>query len=112
MPPEITEEWLVKQSPEVQAIIRFLLAQIAELKAENAELKAEIARLKKTPQNSSLPPSSAASACQAAPRPPKSKTHAAASRDIPTRAGTDSRRAMRRGGDAQTRGLPSLRSVR
>lgn len=73
MPPEFTEEWLVKQSPEVQAMIRFLLAQIAALKAANAELKAEIARLKKTPQNSSLPPSSQHPHAKPAPPPPKSK---------------------------------------
>lgn len=47
---EITEELIARQSPEAQAIIRFLLAQIADLKAE-------VAALKKTPGNSSLPPS-------------------------------------------------------
>jgi transposase len=73
MPPDFSEEWLIKQSPEVQAIIRFLVAQIAELKSENAELKAEIARLKKTPQNSSLPPSSQHPHAKPAPPKPKSK---------------------------------------
>ena len=48
---QITEELIARQAPEAQAIIRVLLAQIAELKAE-------VARLGKTPQNSSLPPSS------------------------------------------------------
>lgn len=47
MSPEITDELLARQAPEAQAIIRFLLARIAELEA----------RLNKTPQNSSLPPS-------------------------------------------------------
>ena len=47
MSPEITEELLARQPPEAQAMIRFLLARIAELEA----------RLNKTPQNSSLPPS-------------------------------------------------------
>lgn len=47
MSPEITEELIARQSPEAQAIIRLLLARIAELEA----------RLNKTPQNSSLPPS-------------------------------------------------------
>ena len=49
--PPITPEQIAALSPEAQAIIRLLLAQVAELKAE-------VARLKKTPQNSSLPPSS------------------------------------------------------
>lgn len=44
---EITEELIARQSPEAQAIIRLLLAKIAELEA----------RLGKSPQNSSLPPS-------------------------------------------------------
>ncbi len=48
MPLEITEELIARQSPESQAIIRLLLAKIVELEA----------RLGKTPQNSSLPPSS------------------------------------------------------
>jgi transposase len=48
MSPEITEELIARQPPEAQAIIRLLLARIAELEA----------RLPKTPQNSSLPPSS------------------------------------------------------
>jgi transposase len=47
MSPEITEELIARQPPEAQAIIRLLLARIAELEA----------RLPKTPQNSSLPPS-------------------------------------------------------
>ncbi|MEZ5940852.1 MAG: IS66 family transposase [Planctomycetaceae bacterium] len=47
---EITEELIARQPPEAQAIIRLLLAQIAELRAE-------LAALKKTPENSSLPPS-------------------------------------------------------
>jgi len=45
--PLITEELLARQSPEAQAIIRILLAKIAELES----------RLNKTPRNSSLPPS-------------------------------------------------------
>lgn len=47
MSPEITEDLIARQPPEAQAIIRLLLAKIAELEA----------RLNKTPQNSSLPPS-------------------------------------------------------
>jgi transposase len=45
---EITEEVIARQPPEAQAIIRTLLAKLQELEA----------RLNKTPQNSSLPPSS------------------------------------------------------
>jgi transposase len=51
---EITEDLIARQSPEAQAIIRVLLAQIAALEKRVAELEA---RLNKTPQNSSLPPS-------------------------------------------------------
>src|SRR5574340_944293 len=46
--PLVTEELIARQSSEAQAIIRLLLAKIAELEA----------RLNKSPQNSSLPPSS------------------------------------------------------
>lgn len=46
--PLITEELISRQTPEAQAIIRLLLAKLAELEA----------RLSKTPRNSSLPPSS------------------------------------------------------
>jgi transposase len=56
MLPETTEEIIARQPPEAQAIIR-------ALQAENAELKVRIEALErqtkgKTPQNSSLPPSS------------------------------------------------------
>jgi transposase len=44
---EITDDLIARQPPEAQAIIRILLARIADLEA----------RLNKTPQNSSLPPS-------------------------------------------------------
>jgi len=44
----VTDDLIGRQPPEAQAIIRLLLAKIAELEA----------RLNKTPQNSSLPPSS------------------------------------------------------
>jgi transposase len=45
---EITEDLIGRQPPEAQAIIRALLARLAELEA----------RLNQTPRNSSLPPSS------------------------------------------------------
>ena len=44
---EITEELIGRQPPEAQAVIRLLLAKIAELEA----------RLNQTPRNSSVPPS-------------------------------------------------------
>ncbi len=53
MPLGITEEVIARQSPEAQAIIRLLLAHIAKLEARIAELEGA----RKTPQNSSLPPS-------------------------------------------------------
>ena len=44
--PLVTEEMIARQPPEAQAIIRLLLAKLAELEA----------RLNKSPRNSSLPP--------------------------------------------------------
>lgn len=55
MSQDVPESLIACQSPEAQAIIRLLLAQIAELKARVAELESQLGR---TPQNSSLPPSS------------------------------------------------------
>ena len=49
MTTQLTEEWLIQQTPEVQVVIRHLLAEIAQLKEQVRKL---------TPQNSSLPPSS------------------------------------------------------
>jgi len=49
----ITEEIIARQPPEAQAIIRLLLAEIARLEARVKELEGG----RKTPQNSSLPPS-------------------------------------------------------
>jgi transposase len=51
----VTEDVIARQPPEAQAIIRLLLARIEELEERVRELEA---RLNKTPQNSSLPPSS------------------------------------------------------
>ena len=56
MSPRITEEIIARQPPDAQAIIRALLAENAELKARIEEL--ERPGKGKTPQNSSLPPSS------------------------------------------------------
>jgi len=55
MSQHITEELIARQPPEAQTMIRLLLAQVQELTARVATLEA---RLNKTPQNSSLPPSS------------------------------------------------------
>ncbi len=55
MPLEITEDLIARQPPQAQAIIRALMAHVAELTDKVAELEA---RLNKSPQNSSLPPSS------------------------------------------------------
>src|SRR3990172_8456460 len=54
---EITEELIARQPAEAQAIIRALLAQIADLRNELEALQAALAGRNKTPQNSSLPPS-------------------------------------------------------
>ena len=51
----ITEEIIARQPPEAQAIIRLLLAKIAELEARIEKLQRQVKG--KTPQNSSLPPS-------------------------------------------------------
>jgi transposase len=50
----VREDLIARQPPEAQAIIRLLLARIAELDARVSELEA---RLNQTPRNSSLPPS-------------------------------------------------------
>lgn len=60
--PLVTEDAIARQPPEAQAIIRLLLARIAQQDQRIAQLEARVkeleARLGKTPQNSSLPPSS------------------------------------------------------
>lgn len=60
---EITEELIARQPPEAQAIIRLLLKRIEELEG----------RFGKTPQNSSLPPSTQHPHAKPAPKKPKSK---------------------------------------
>jgi len=70
MGPVITEEIIARQSPEAQAIIRLLLAEIAVLKARIEELERQVKG--KTPQNSSLPPSTQHP--HARPQPPKRKS--------------------------------------
>jgi len=68
----ITEEMIARQPPEAQAIIRFLLARVAEQDRRIRALEAEVAALKKTPRNSSLPPSTEHP--HAKPAPPREKT--------------------------------------
>jgi len=53
--PPITPEQLASLPPEIRALVR---AIIDHYEQQLAELKAELAGVKKTPQNSSLPPSS------------------------------------------------------
>lgn len=62
MPLHVTEKVIARQPPEAQGIIRALLAENAELTTRVEELELRIAELErltkgKTPQNSSLPPS-------------------------------------------------------
>lgn len=66
----ITEEIIARQPPEAQAIIRLLLARIAELEARIEELERQAKG--KTPQNSSLPPSTQHP--HARPQPPKGQS--------------------------------------
>jgi transposase len=55
MEPNITDEVIARQPRETQTIIRDLLGRVAELEAEVRELRGQVKG--KTPQNSSLPPS-------------------------------------------------------
>ena len=66
----VTEEIIARQPPEARAIIRALLAEIGELKARIEELERQVKG--KTPQNSSLPPSSQHP--HARPQPPRRKS--------------------------------------
>ena len=68
---EITEEVIARQPREAQAIIRALLVEIAALRAELDELRRQVKG--KTPQNSSLPPSTQHPHAKPAPRKRKSK---------------------------------------
>ena len=70
MPLGITEEIIARQPTEAQAIIRLLLAKIVELEARIEELQRQVKG--KTPQNSSLPPSTQHP--HARPQPPKRKS--------------------------------------
>ena len=67
----VTEEVIARQSPEAQLIIRALLARIARLETELEDLRRQIKG--KTPQNSSLPPSTQHPHAKPQPRSKKSK---------------------------------------
>jgi transposase len=67
----VTEEVIARQPPEAQAIIRMLLAKVAKLEAELDELRRQVKG--KTPQNSSLPPSTQHPHAKPAPRKRKSR---------------------------------------
>ena len=68
---EMTEEVIARQPPEARGLIRALLAKIAKLEAELEELRRQVKG--KTPQNSSLPPSTQHPHAKPKPRKRKSK---------------------------------------
>jgi len=68
---EITEEVIARQSPEAQEIIRLLLVKIARLESRIGELERQVKG--KTPQNSSLPPSTQHPHAKPVAKKPKSK---------------------------------------
>ena len=70
MSSQFTEELIARQSPEAQGIIRALLAEIAALRAELDDLRRQVKG--KTPQNSSLPPSTQHPHAKPAQKKPKS----------------------------------------
>ncbi len=71
MSPVVPEEVIARQTPEAQAIIRLLLAEISALRSEVEDLRRQLHS--KTPQNSSLPPSTQHPHAKPAPTKPKSK---------------------------------------
>ena len=77
MSPEVTEELIARQPLEAQAVIRILMARIDALEAR-------LASVTKTPQNSSLPPSTqhphAKPSCRTPARRPRRRGIAAGSR--------------------------------
>jgi len=71
MEPLVTQEVIARQSPESQLIIRTLVTRIAKLEAEVEKLRRQVKG--KTPQNSSLPPSTQHPHAKPQPRSRKSK---------------------------------------
>lgn len=72
-PPPITPEQLAALSPEVRAVVESI---IQHYERRIAELEAELARLKKSPQSSSLPPSTQHPHAKPSRTEPKSKRNA------------------------------------
>ena len=91
--PLVTKEVIARQPSEVQAIIRTLVARIAELDARLAELEA---RLNKTPRNSSLPPSSEHPHARPVLEQPKSGRKPGGQPGLPSTSGRCSRRKTAR----------------
>src|SRR3989304_1652596 len=91
---EITEQMIARQPAEAQAIIRALLAEIAALRSELDELQRAVRG--KTPQNSSLPPSTQHP--HARPAPPRRKSQKSRGGPVPKpqRRGPARRRAWRK----------------
>lgn len=73
MAPAFTDEQLADLPPQVKEIIGALLAEVKRLTARVNELEAELKAARKTPQNSSVPPSTEHPHAKPAPRKPKSK---------------------------------------
>jgi transposase len=70
--PLVNEEIISRQPPEAQAIIRWLLARIAEQDRRITVLETELAAARKTPRNSSIPPSTEHPHAKPAPQKEKS----------------------------------------
>lgn len=68
-----TEEQLSGFAPDAQAMVRALCKEVERLSARVSELEAELSGLRKTPQNSSLPPSTQHPHAKPPTRRPKSK---------------------------------------
>src|SRR3989304_5653850 len=105
---EITEQMIARQPAEAQAIIRALLAEIAALRSELDELQRAVRG--KTPQNSSLPPSTQHPHARPAPPRRKSKKRRGRPGGPPkARAPPLSDKGRRRGQTTQAARVPSWR---
>ena len=71
---ELTDEMMASWPPDAQAVVRLLLARVAELEAQVAKLQSRLSELQgKTPQNSSKPPSATHPHAKPVSMKPKSK---------------------------------------